>query len=260
MNLAITIGCYKLTSFVELNILRCRRLCGPDVPILLSDDRSDASKDIQSLAEKYDCNYICPKQRRSHFSGDMQAIINSIVFAVESGRGFALKLSQRCVPVLPGFFVAMDRAFKDPEVQVCLPGRINRAQISRPGARFYARFGFLTDILAFRVGAIEPEDFLKIYRERNAHGRHPSDSFCETTIGYLLDKRFSGNRHRILDEWTNHRHGMPKLYLRKSQSPSSDYCQIAAMENLSTNVSTYDLREWREIETGGRYKPKADVV
>lgn len=258
MNLAITIGCYKLVSFVELNILRCRRLC-PEVPILLSDDQSDASKDIRALAHKYDCDYTVSKKRMSHFSGDAQAILNALVYAKECDVEFALKISQRVIPVLPGFFVAMDRAFKDMAVQICLPGRISKAQISRPGCRFYSRFGILSDVIGLRTGAIDPDDFLSIYRERCEKGRHPADSFCETTVGWLLDKRFNGNRHRILEEWTNHRHGMPKLYLRKSQSTASDYAQIAALEGIKWDVSQIDCREWREIE-GRNYRAKADQV
>lgn len=256
--IAITIGCYKLTSFIELNVLRCRRL-EPGVPILLSDDRSDASKDIQALAEKYDCDYVCSPKRRSHFSGDWNHIINSLVFAKEIGAGIAVKLSQRCVPVLPGFFIALDRVFADPVVQIAHPGRLNPNQIVRMGSRFYKRFGVLSDMLAFRVGAIEPEELLAIYKERNNSSK-PSDSFSETSIGHLLATRFPGKKARVIEEWTNHEHGKPKLFLRKAQSPSSDYAQIAKMDGIAADVSMYDCREWREIETGGRYKPKADLV
>ena len=257
--LAITIGCYKLVPFIRLNVLRCRRLL-PGVRILLSDDKSPESRAILDLACELDCDYVCGPRRRSHFSGDAQAIVNSIVFAEECGVEAALKISQRLIPVLPSFFGALERAFKDPDVQVVLPGRINKAQISRMSARFYAKFGILTDVIGFRRGAISPDEFLAVYRDRCKEGRHPSDSFCETSVGYLLDKRFGGDKHRIIPEWTNHQHGMPKLYLRKSQSTTSDYCQIAAMENLPTDVSTYDLREWREIEGAQNYRAKATVV
>lgn len=257
MTVAITIGCYKLCSFIELNVLRCRRLL-PDVAILLSDDRSDASKDIQALAAKYDCDYVCSPKRRSHFSGDWNHLVNSLVFAKEIGVKIAVKLSQRCIPVLPGFFVALDRAFTDPEVQIGHPGRLNPNQIVRHGSRFYRKFGVLSDILAFRVGAIEPEELLSMYKERNNTGR-PSDSFSETSIGHLLATRFPGRKARLIEEWTNHEHGKPKLFLRKAQSPASDYAQVARMEGLNIDKG-WDLREWREIETGGNYKPIADRV
>lgn len=256
-NLAITVGCYALTSFVELNVLRCRHLI-PEVPILLSDDRSDASKDIQALAVKYDCDYVCPKKRRSHFSGDWNHIINSLVFAKEIGATVAVKLSQRCIPVLPGFFVALDRTFKDPEVQIAHPGQLNPNQIVRKASTFFKRFGCLSDMLAFRVGAIEPEELLSIYRMRNNTGR-AHDSFSETSIGFLLASRFPGNKARMIPEWTNHQQGMPKLFLRKAQSPSSDYVQIARMHGINADASMYDCREWREIQ-GSQYRPKADIT
>lgn len=256
-SVAIAIGCYKLTSFVELNVLRWRLLL-PDVPILLSDDCSDASKDIHAISEKYDCDYVCGTQRRSHFSGDMQTFINALIFGRELGVDIVVKCSQRVIPVWPELLAPMFKAFTEPECQIVLPGQIGKNQISRPAARFYARFGILSDLVAMRVGCIEPDELLAIYRARNSNGK-PSDSFSETTLGTLLATHFSGNRHRILPEWTNHRHGERKLYLRKSQSTSSDYVQIAAMSGIKADVSTYPLAEWREIELKS-YKPKAEHV
>lgn len=256
--IAITIGCYRLVPFIELNILRCRRLCGDGVPILLSDDRSDKSKDILELAVKHECDYVCSTRRRSHFSGDFNALVNSLVFAKEIGATVAVKLSQRCIPVLPGFFVALDRVFKDPEVQIGHPGQLHPNQIVRPGARFYRKFGLLSDMLAIRVGAIEPDELLDIYKKRNDTGR-PHDSFSETTIGHLLATRFPKGKARMIPEWTYHEPNKPKLFLRKAQSPSSDYVQVARMENIDADVSTYDLREWKDLE-GRNYRPKADIV
>lgn len=258
MTVAITIGCYKLPTFIELNVLRCRRLI-PKAPILLSDDRSDASKDIRAIAEKHDCDYICSPSRRSHFSGDWNHIINSLVFAKEAGADIAVKLSQRCVPVLPEFFSALERAFSNPDVQIAHPGRLNPHQIVRASARFYKKFGLLSDMLAFRVGSIDPYELLRIYRERNNTGR-PHDSFSETSIGFLLATRFPGNKARVIEEWTNHEYGKPKIFLRKAQSLSSDYVQIAAMDGLSADISKFDCREWREIEGPHNYRPKANIT
>lgn len=255
MTTCIVIGAYRLTGFVRLNILRCRRIWGADVPILISDDRSPESAAMERLAEELECDYICPEKRRSHFSGDFQSFINGLVFALEIGADVVLKLSQRCIPVLPEFRTAMEQAFEDERCKVVLPGQLNPQQIARPGARFYRKFGILTDALAMRSDAIEPDELLGVYRERNK-GR-PADSFAETTWGALLDKKFP-TAHKILPEWTYHRPGQPKLYLRKSQSGSSDYQQVAMMEGL--NVRDFDLREWIQIEGRHGYKPKADIV
>lgn len=256
MKLAVVVGTYKLAGFVELNILRCRRLL-PGVPILLSDDRSPQSAELEALAKQYDCDYICSEKRRSHFSGDWQSFVNGIVFAREIGADVVVKLSQRLIPVLPEFFGVLDRVFDASECQVALPGQLNERQISRPTARFYRRFGLLTDAVAMRASAIDPEEMVSVYRERAGVGRKVSDSFSETSWGWLLENKFSGNKHCLLAEWTHHEPGKPKLYLRKSQSSQSDYSQIAKMEGLRDE---FDLREWIQIEGRHGYKPKADQV
>lgn len=195
----------------------------------------------------------------SHFSGDAQALLNAIVYGRECGADISLKLSQRVIIVMPQFRVAMEKAFEDPTVQIAVPGRIPKNQISRPSARFFTRFGLLSDVIALRPSAIEPEEFLNIYRERCAAGRHPSDSFVETSLGYILDRKFP-NTYRLIPEWTEHKIGSPKIFLRKSQSSASDFAQIARMEGLSGDVGMYDCREWREIEGKHGYKAKADRV
>lgn len=262
MTIAITIGAYRLTNFCKLNILRCRRIWGAEVPILISDDRSSESTLMKELADELECDYVCPDKRRSHFSGDFQTVLNSIQFAVEIGADVALKLSQRMIPVLPEFRTTMEDAFTDERCQVVLPGQLNPQQIARPGARFYRKFGLLTDAVALQSDAISPEELLDVYRERcrAADGKRApiSDSFSETTFGHLLERKFPGPKHKLLDAWTHHQSGKPKLYLRKSQSSASDYAQVAAMEGL--NISDFDLREWISIEGRHGYKPKADVV
>lgn len=259
MTVAITIGAYKLSAFVRLNVLRCRRIFGQETCVLISDDKSPESEQIEALASELECDYVCSPKRRSHFSGDATALLNAIVYGRECVADIALKLSQRLIIVRPEFRTAMEAAFADQEVQIVLPGRIPKNQISRPSSRFYARFGLLSDAVAIRPNAIEPEEFLTIYRERCAAGRHPSDSFVETSLGYLLDRKFSGNKHRLIPEWTAHVNGQPKIYLRKSQSSSSDFLQIARCEGMNADVSTFCLSEWREIE-GKAYRPKADLV
>lgn len=261
MTVAITIGAYKLTSFVRLNVLRCRRIFETTtwgkLPILISDDKSDHSFEMEKLAEELDCDYSCSPARRSHFSGDWQAVTNAVVFARETGSEVALKLSQRVIPILPAFRTALESAMADHEVQICVPGQINRSQIARPSSKFYGKFGVLSDAIAIRANAIEPHKLIEIYRERSAPGRKPEESFAETSLGYLLAHKFPGPKTRVLPEWTNHRRGHPKIYLRKSQSSAADYRQVAAMEGMTDFEP--DLREWREIEEKA-YRPRADVV
>lgn len=261
MTVAVTIGCYRLIAFIEVGILRWRRLI-PDVPILLADDRSPESPLIEALAKKYDCDYICPPARRSHFSGDWNALCLGLQFARELGVDIAVKASQRVIPVLPGLLDPMLKAFEDLECQIVLPGQLSANQIVHPRSRFYKKFGLLSDLIAFRSNAISPEELCEFYRERSRaagnNGTPMSNSFAETTLGTLIAHKFQGNGHRLLGEWTHHQPGKPKLYLRKSQSSSSDYRQVAMMEGL--DVHDFDLREWIQIEGKNLYRPKADVV
>lgn len=262
MTVAVTIGAYKLSPFVELGILRWRRII-PAVPILVSDDLSEQSAEIRSVAERHECDYVCSDRRRGHFAADMQTFINGLVFCREIGADVVIKCSQRVIPVVPALLDPMFSAFSDPVCQICLPGQMSRNQIARPGSRFLAKFGVLSDLVAIRCEALPPEELLAIYRERagaESVGKRPiSDSFAETTLGYLIDKKFPGQKSKILNEWSNHRPGHVKLYLRKSQSHPSEYNQVAQMEALSGDASTYDLREWLLIEQKN-YRPKADVV
>lgn len=190
MNLCVTIGCYRMPQFVELCIKRCRTVLGGDVPILLSDDLSDRSCDIKALADKYDCDYAVGPGRRSHFSGDLQAFLCAIAFCDATESDAVIKMSQRFIPVLPAFREALERAFSNPAVMVGLPGKPSEKQIARPAARFYAKFGILTDVVAMRRGCITGQAVFDVYRERVQHPKTKSDSFVETTWGWLLANRF----------------------------------------------------------------------
>lgn len=251
---AICIGAYKLTQFVELCVLRCRRVFG-DVPILISDDLSINSPAIKALAEKHDCDYVVGPSQRSHFSGDMQAFVNLLKFMDELQVDVGLKLSQRFIPVLPRFKETMDETFSDSNIQLCLPGQMAKRQIARPRCFFYGKFGILSDCLALRRGAITPEELLECYRARCKPGQKSSDSFAETTWGHLLATKFA-DRHRIMQEWTHHKPFESKIYLRKSQATEPEYAQVAAMEGVK---GYWDVREWGQIE-GKEYQSKPTVV
>lgn len=249
MTWAITIGCYRLVDFIELSIKRCLRIFGDDCQIILSDDKSPESGRIREVADRYSCFYHCSKQRRSHFSGDIQSFVTAIEFSRLTGCDAALKLSQRLIPVLPKFRTSLEAALQERRINVALPGRMNPNQVARPQAKFYARFGFLTDVVAIRTGSITPEELIDTYRERFRKAQKHHDCLVETTWGHLLAHRFK-DAYQIVHELTNHVPFKPKIYLRKAQSTVIDYQQVAAMEGLSGN---YDLREWAVIEGKGYF-------
>lgn len=256
MTFAITIGCYRLLDFVELNINACREWFGQHVPILLSDDLAPESEAVKRLADRYDCSYVGTDSRMSHFSGDLQAIINGLSFADVLGVDVAIKLSQRLVPCGAGFREAVERAFEDPTVAIAVPGKPPAGQIASRASLFYHQFEILTDAVAIRRGTVDAAELVALYRERVSEGKARMDCLVETTIHNLIHTTLQSTRHRVLTEWSEHKIGEPKLFLRKAQSSKSDY-QLAARRYLLGGE--FDLREWAVLEGPG-YVARAQAV
>jgi hypothetical protein len=254
MTVAITIGAYALPDFVELCCRRCRVLF-PDAPILIADDLSAQSADIQARAERHHCMYVVSQNRRSHFSGDIQAIITALALAEAQECDIALKISQRFIPVLPEFRSSMERAFSDPSISLVLPGRVDRRQILRPQSQFFSKFGIQTDVVAIRRGSIAPQTLVDTYRDRVNNPKSKSDSLVETTIGYLAGTHFRGAT-AVVAEWTNHRAHTAKVFLRRCQSSQEDYQKLGVIEGIK---GKWDLREWGMIERKS-YRMKSTSV
>lgn len=244
-SVAVTIGSYNAPAFLLLSVIKLRQIFGRDVPILISDDLSSESSDIRSWADDSGLGYICSPSRRGHFCGDLCAMVHGQVFAESCGCDVSLKLSQKFIVLHPDFRVAMERAFEDPVVQVATPGRPLLQQLARPGARFYARFGLLTDVIAIRSGAITGQEIRDIYADQFENAKTHTDSLIEVTVDRMISTRFPGPASVLLPEWTNHTPFKPKLYLRKSQSVRDEYVRAAAEVGME---SDFDLREWLQIE------------
>ena len=257
MKLAIVIGSYRMPAFVNLNIRSCRDLLG-DVDILVSDDYSGVSDVVQDAAFLHNASYIVSSRRMSHFSGDVQAFINGLVFGAEAGADVVLKLSQRMVPI--------DRKFFDPifamtdDQWVATPGRLPMKQIARPNARFYTKFGLLTDAVAMRVGRIKPERIADLYRNRFENGKDHMASMVELTWGALLAEPDIKDHHIEVKQWTEHEPMEPKLYLRKSQSTQHDYLVRAGQVGMSIQARDLDVREWIAIEGREEYRMRPTIV
>jgi hypothetical protein len=219
---------------------------GDDVPILVDDDRSPESDKIAAVAEKYGCSYMVGKERRGHFAGDIQTFVNAIVFGKEQQSDLTLKISQRVVPVLPAFREVFERAFADPKIMVALPGRPRH--IARPMARFYSKFGILTDVVGIRTGAMEASDLVTVYRERFQNSKNLADALVETTWGHLIATKFPSGA-AVLPELANPEPFKAKIYLRKSQAMEREYEQVAAMHGIK---GQWNVAEWAVIE-GSRY-------
>jgi hypothetical protein len=194
----------------------------------------------------------------SHFSGDVQVFINGLVFGAEVGADVVLKLSQRMVPIDRGFF---DPIFAMTDDQwVATPGRLPAKQIARPNARFYTKFGLLTDAVAMRVGRIKPERIADLYRSRFENGRDHLASMVELAWGALLAEPDIKNRHIEVRQWTEHEPMEPKLYLRKSQSIQHDYLIRANQVGMSIQARDFDVREWIAIEGREEYRMRPTNV
>lgn len=217
---------------------------GDDVPICIDDDKSDQSPKIQEIAEQYGCGYVYGEKRRGHFCGDAQTITTALAFGQQTKSDVSLKISQRLVPILPRFRECIEEAFANPAIQIVVPGRIKMNQIARPSARFFSSFGLLTDVVAFRTGAIEPEEWIAFYRERFQKSTNHADSLIEITVGHLIATKFK-DAAAVLDELANYTPFKPKIFLRKSQCLEREYEQLADMHNIKGSWSVLD---WAQIE------------
>lgn len=243
---ALTIGSYRMPDFVELNIVMSRLVYGPSIPILVSDDQSSESGKIEAVAAKHGCHYLCTTGRMAHCGGDIQHFINAAEFARQEERPFAIKHSCRFIPLAGLEQLWFDGLRKHGLV---LPGQIQQNQIARPDARFYTKFGILTDVAGWKTGSLTGEDIANHYREGCANAKHAFDNFVEIAWGKLAGIKFPG-AHLIEPRLANHEIGKPKLYLRKAQSGRQEYQRVAELLEIE---GSFDIREWKAIE-GGSYK------
>lgn len=242
MTLSIVIGSYKFADFVELNIVQCRKVFG-DVPILVSDDRSVLSPDIQRIAETHGCAYVCPPSRRSHTSGDLQAFINGAAFASQMGTDIILKLSQRLIP-LEGIQDLILPPFENPETWVVLPSQPKLNSFARQSAMFFSKFTALTDVVAWRPERFTPSFIADAYKRQCATGKQRSDQFIEVFWGTLTQGDYK-DHSVFVDQLANPTLGKPKVYLRKAQAHQHEYHQLAQTHGIT---GEFAVGEWAHIE------------
>jgi len=252
---AITIGSYALPSFVRLNIRACRVLW-PDAPILVSDDKSASSGEIEEIADEEGASYIGSSARMSHCTGDLQSILNALAFAEGHGR-IALKVSQRLIPASMEFRQAYEEVMSDPAVWFAHPGQIGENTVCRPSAKFFARFTKLTDVIAARPERINRAELVEYYKEAATCPASKVQLFVEVALDRYVTSRLEANR-RTVPGWTNPVLGVPKSILRRSQSSVGEYHRLATKLGCPEK-DQYPLNEWLELERA-KYKCLADVV
>ncbi len=104
----VVVGHFNRVDFLELNLRAIRKHCGPDVPILVSDDCSDGFGPtprpdspfgrVLALAEEIPNVVVWPNvERIGHSGGDMAAFWKGIVWGQQCGLDVVFKLSQRYI-------------------------------------------------------------------------------------------------------------------------------------------------------------------
>ncbi len=251
MNFAFTIGAYRLCDFVKLNVLQIRKLC-PEAMILISDDRSSESYFMEKIANDLHCSYVCAREKRGHFAGDVQSILNSLAFAEAAGADVAVKISQRLIFRSPSTIGALRAAFEDPNIHFASPGQPKGVRGSK-STQGFGQFAVLSDLVCTRVGAIKPEEIKQVYVERIQNEIVPWKEFIEALIHSLHINKFPGHSS-YLPELTDPGPDLP--FLRRYQCAEGDYHRLAAEHGMT---GKFPLTEWGAIE-GGTYRPKALVV
>lgn len=250
MNLAITIGAYQLTEFVELNLAMLRQIFGNDVPILVSDDHSVKSPAMHWLAGKYGAEYIGSSARRNHFAGDAQAAINALAFAKANDCEVAVKLSQRVVLTDPDARATLLKPFEN-GYHLAMPGRLNVNKL-RPEHRMYASFMYLTDLVAVRVSELSAEELMRRYQEKVKSCATRTDAYVERLFLELARKEFDGKTW-VYPEYTDHYPGQPCKFLRKCQNDQIQYQKLGHTKGIH---GMFSVSDWRFIDPDYRPHPK----
>lgn len=242
MKLAFTISSYRLIPFIELGLAQIKKL-SPESPILVSDDKSDESGHVKNVAEQHGALYIGSRVKRGHFAGDVWSIINSIAFAEANECDVAIKLSQRLILRKPEAIDVIRKTFEDPNIMMATPGRPQKVVTSGgPAAQGFKAFAILTDIVLFRVGAVDPKDMEEKYRHKCTHEHLPWSTFIECFIDDFHGKHLAGKTAK-LPEFTDPQ--PDPIYLRRYQAVPQQYSELAKEHGLSGNFLT---GEWSGLE------------
>lgn len=91
----LVVGSYLWPSLTEMHIKLARRVLGRHVPILIVDDKSDATEKREAICKKYGVDFFTTGERIGHVGGDAAAFRYGLEWAKENGVRVLAKLSQR---------------------------------------------------------------------------------------------------------------------------------------------------------------------
>ncbi len=254
MRLAFTISSYRLFDFVHLGIKQLRKLCGPDVPILISDDHAVESQYIRQLAKEHGVEYMGSDKKRGHFSGDAQSLVNAISFGVSAGADVAIKVSQRFIFRLPESIKVIERAFAKPEMLIAIPGQPKRAFGSK-AAKGFSNFAVLSDVVMVRPSIQIAARFLQLYRHRITTETVPWKTFIEPAVHAIFND-VGPERSQLIPELTDHMDQANPIYFRRYQNTEEQYRALAATHGI---LGRFPVVEWGMIE-GRMYMAQPVVI
>lgn len=254
MKFALTISAYKFADFTELNVRMLNHVF-PGSPVLISDDVSEASGQIKSVAEKYGCAYTCSRVRKNHFAGDLQSIINSLVFAKSVGADVACKISLRLILMDPKLKDMMADRFTNHLCSMIAPCKVQPNQLLRRESMTFTMLPLLTDFLAFKVSDIQPQELIDHYRNKLSSERVKHAALIEALACDLAHGKFK-DRHYISDELGRHQPGQPHRFLRKCQNNQIQYLDLARHLGIAGEFNTF---EWSKLE-GVNYSPRPRIA
>ncbi len=94
----VVVGTYFHAALAELQIRLIRYTCGP-VPILICDDCSPATEQIEATCRELGADFWRPARRGGHVPGDLAAFGQGLLWAQERALEVLCKLSQRWICV-----------------------------------------------------------------------------------------------------------------------------------------------------------------
>lgn len=253
MKYALVVSSYQLSEFVQLNLHFMRDIFGIS-PILVSDDRSDNSPLIESAACKYGAAYICTRVKKGHFAGDLQSIINGLVFAESNGCDVLVKCSQRFILLDKQIKGDLDNYCLTKDMSLGLPQKLHPAQtITKSGVGF-CQLPILTDFIAIRIGRITPQGLLDKYKRKVLTEKVNHRSFVEAVFNDYRHEM--GEKCVLLNELSTHIPGVPHRFMRKVMNHRAQYLDLARSVGIE---GSFDTREWSGIQ-GVNYQPRPVVV
>ncbi len=135
--IGLVVGTYAALPYVHLQ-LETSRLFHPDLPILVHDDCSPHSRQIESLCGHYGADFISTTSRFPACKGDLSAIASGLQWSRERSLDLLVKMSRRFLPL---------KAWAEDLADLAMSAQ--HATYSSWTTSF--DFGFRTECLAFAV-------------------------------------------------------------------------------------------------------------